>query len=257
MGAHPAQAHLGERPSQDGRHLLRDHAAVVGTGAFQCVAFKKGDYVEMVANKHYFGGRAPHRHDRVQDYQSADTMTNDFRRAPSTPRRTCRRRSSTVARTKGLTAIAYNYRNWDYLGMNCDTSSASLGNPVLKDVRFRQALNRAIDREQAGRRRLVRPRAARHDDPAAGRVVRPRLPLAAAGRRAVHLRPRQGRAGPRPGRLHRTNGDGVRDHHGKPIELRLYADSASTRNRPRPSSSPLSCRELGLKIKLEVSARAC
>ncbi len=84
---------------------------------------------------------------------------------------------------------------------NCSSSSASTGNPVLRDARFREALNYAIDRSKLCAGRLRRPRGAGHDDHAARHLVRPRLPLAAAGRPGLHVRPRQGQPAPRRGRL--------------------------------------------------------
>ena len=89
---------------------------IVGTGPFQCVAFKKGDYVDMVANKQYFRG-APHIDEVLfQDYQNADAMTADFKSggldaAQDLPQA----QFNVIAKTKGVTAVAFNYRNWDYL----------------------------------------------------------------------------------------------------------------------------------------------
>ena len=48
----------------------------------------------------------------------------------------------------GIHTIAYNFFNWDYIDLNCSSSPDSTGNPVLRDVRFRDALNYAIDRNK-------------------------------------------------------------------------------------------------------------
>jgi peptide/nickel transport system substrate-binding protein len=48
---------------------------------------------------------------------------------------------------KGIKAVAYNFFTWDYLSMNCYTGTSS-GNPVLRDWRFRYALNYAVDRQR-------------------------------------------------------------------------------------------------------------
>ena len=160
---------------------------IVGTGAFQCVAFKKGDYVEMVANKQYFGG-APHIDTVVfQDYQNADAMTTDFQQgALDAAQGLLQAQFDSISRTTGLTAVAYNYRNWDYLCMNCDVGGLA-GQPGAPGRALPPGPELGDRQEQARRRRLGRPRAARHDDPATRSVVRPRLPLAAAGRPDVHV----------------------------------------------------------------------
>ena len=93
----------------------------------------------------------------------------------------------------GITAIDYNYRNWDYLSFNCYDSPDSMGNPVLLDPKFRQALNYAIDREKLASVAFNGFADRRHHDHAAGQLDRPRLPLAAAGRPALLVRPGQGR----------------------------------------------------------------
>ena len=74
-------------------------------------------------------------------YQNADTMVADLRPAP---RRGAGHPPGPVPERQapaGITAIDYNYRIWDYLSFNCYDSPDSLGNPVLLDARFRQALN--------------------------------------------------------------------------------------------------------------------
>ena len=49
---------------------------------------------------------------------------------------------------KGIKAIAYPFYDWDYLEFNCYDKASSLGNPVLRDWRFRNALNYAIDKQR-------------------------------------------------------------------------------------------------------------
>ena len=46
----------------------------------------------------------------------------------------------------GIQPAAYNFFNWDYLSFNC-YQGESLGHPVLRDWRFRYALNYAVDRQ--------------------------------------------------------------------------------------------------------------
>ncbi len=121
---------------------------VVGTGAFQVVEVKKGDFVRLEANKDYWRGAPAIDEVIFQLYTNPDTMVQDLK-------------AGTIdacwgvpeAQFEGLTqdptlkAIDYVVKGYDQLGFNCYTGP-SLGNPVLKDWRFRQALQYAIDQEK-------------------------------------------------------------------------------------------------------------
>jgi peptide/nickel transport system substrate-binding protein len=120
---------------------------IVGTGPFQTVQVKKGVFVRMAANKDYFGG-APHIDEILfTAYQNPESMTADLKSgaidaAWGMPRALF----GSLRTTPGIEGVAYNYFNWDYLDFNCYDQPPSMGNPVLRDPRFRQALNYAIDR---------------------------------------------------------------------------------------------------------------
>ena len=155
-----------------------------------------------------------------------------------------------IAKTKGLTAVAYNYRNWDYLCMNCYTARPRRATrysgtcaSARPELGHRQA--------EAGRRRLAGRAEPGHDDPAARRVVRPRLPLAAAGRRPTASTRQGERSCSTQAGYNDTNGDGVRDDKGKPIDLRLCADSEH-RGAVRGQAHRRLAQDVGLKIELRV-----
>jgi peptide/nickel transport system substrate-binding protein len=121
---------------------------IVGTGPFQVVEFKKGDFVRMTANKQYWRG-AP-KIDQVifQFYTNADSMVQDLRSGAidacwGVPEA----QFETLREDPSLKAIDYVVKGFDELGYNCYTGP-SLGNPVLTDWKFRQALNYAIDVEK-------------------------------------------------------------------------------------------------------------
>ena len=122
---------------------------IVGSGPFYTAAFKKGAYVEMVRNPYYWGQKPTIDKIYFEMYQNADTMVSDLKSgrldaAWGIPEAQFRPLSS----QSGIHTIGYNFYNWDYLNLNCDTSPYSMGNPVLRDWRFRNALNYAIDRER-------------------------------------------------------------------------------------------------------------
>ena len=193
------------------------------------VEFKKGSYVRMVANRDYYRG-APHIDEVVfQTYQNPDTMTADLkirhdRRGAGHPAGAVR---PGLADSPGLQGVAYNYRNWDYLCMNCYQGAASKGAPVLRDERFRRALNWAMDREKLAAVAWSGRAAPGTTILPPGQWVDPDYhwqPPADAG-----LRLRPGRGAPAAGAAgyRDTDGDGWRESAGRPILLRLWADDES------------------------------
>ncbi len=113
------------------------------------MAFVKGSYVEMVRNPYWYGKKPAIDQIYFELYQDADTMVSDLKTgsidaAWGVPEAEFRALES----APGFKAVAYHYYDWDYLEFNCYDKSSSLGNPVLRDWRFRNALNYAINRQQ-------------------------------------------------------------------------------------------------------------
>ena len=122
---------------------------IVGSGPFQVVEFKKGRYLRMTKNRGYWGKKPAVDEIVFLTYQNPDTMTQDLKlgtidAAWGLPQAQYKQLKS----TPDLTALSYNYRNWDYLDINSYEGNGSLGNPVLRDAAFRNALNYAIDRDR-------------------------------------------------------------------------------------------------------------
>ena len=118
---------------------------IVGTGPFQVVDFKKGDFVRMAANRQYWRGAPKIDEVIFQYYTNADSMVQDLKSGAidacwGVPEA----QFKPLSHESGFTAIDYVVKGFDELGYNC-YAGPSLGNPVLKDWRFRQALNYAID----------------------------------------------------------------------------------------------------------------
>jgi peptide/nickel transport system substrate-binding protein len=122
---------------------------IVGSGPFYTVAFKKGSYLEMVRNPYYWGKQPTVDKIYFEMYQNADTMVSDLKSgALDAAWGIPEAQFQSLSTQPGLHTIAYNYFNWDYLNLNCYDKPSSMGNPVLRDVRFRDALNYAIDRQR-------------------------------------------------------------------------------------------------------------
>ena len=141
--------HVWEHVSPQAAATSYSEMPIVGSGPFYTVAFKKGAYVEMVRNPYYWGTKPAMDKIYFEMYQNPDTMVNDLEKgvidaAWGIPEGLFPQLTSRA----DIHTIAYNFYNWDYLNLNCDTQPSSLGNPVLRDVRFRNALNYAIDRNK-------------------------------------------------------------------------------------------------------------
>ena len=121
---------------------------IVGTGPFQVVEFKKGDFVRLQANKDYWRG-APQIDEIIFEwYTNADSMVQDLKSGTidacwGVPEA----QFASLQQDASLKAIDYVVKGYDELGFNCYTGP-SLGNPVLKDWKFRQALQYAVDQQK-------------------------------------------------------------------------------------------------------------
>jgi peptide/nickel transport system substrate-binding protein len=122
---------------------------IIGSGPFETVAFNKGAYVEMVRNPYYYGKMPTVTKIYFETYQNSSTMVSDLLGgkidgAWGIPAATF----SQLKGVKGIEAAAYPYYEWSYLEFNCYNQAGSLGNPVLRDPKFRQAINYALDKQR-------------------------------------------------------------------------------------------------------------
>ena len=199
---------------------------IIGTGPFQCVEEVNNRYVRMVANKSYWRGAPKIDEIIFATYQNADSMADDLRAGAIDvawgipPAKFEQLKADTNLKT--TTAQT---RTFNYLCMNSYQSEYSQGNPVLRDEKFRQALNYAVNKQQLvdvaefgygtpGTTLLTGVKYGavdyHYDPPVEEQYIfdleKARQALDAAG-------------------YTDTNGDGIRDYKGKPIKLRLWARS--------------------------------
>ena len=226
---------------------------IVGSGPFQVTEFKKGYYVKMVRNPYYWGKRPAVDEIVFQVYQNPDAMTQDLKlgtidAAWGLPQA----QFAQLQTVPGITALSYNYRNWDYLDVNCYEGEASHGHPVLRDAAFRRALNYAVDRERLcaiawngnaePATTIMTPRTWSDPDyhwqPPAGQLYS--FDLARAGQMLDD-------AGYADG-----DGNGTREYRGKDITLRLYALADDVHGQSEGKLIAGWLRALGLRIELSV-----
>ncbi len=130
-------------------NTFRNPTPIVGSGPFQTVEFKKDQYVKMVRNPTYWGTQPTVDEIVFEYYTNSDTMVQDLKSgtidgAQVIPPEQFKR----LEGEPGIKTIAYPLYNWEYIDVNCYDSPNSLGNPVLKDPKFRVAMAWAIDREK-------------------------------------------------------------------------------------------------------------
>jgi peptide/nickel transport system substrate-binding protein len=225
----------------------------IGSGPFRVVEWKRGSYIRMQANKSYWQG-APLVDELIfMIYKNPSTMVEDLRSglidaAHNIPVAEFKKLQSDPA----IKTVSYVVFNWDYLNFNCYTGAGSLGNPVLKDAKFRVALDYAIDRDklvsiayggEAIPGTTVLPPDNWQDpdfhwQPPAG-VLRTYDPA-----KANSLLDAAGYTD--------TNGDGLREYKGKPISLRLWVLTTSIQQQSAGKLITGWFRDLGLKITFEV-----
>ena len=126
------------------------NAHPVGTGPFQVTSFTPGQTVVMMANKNYWRG-APKVNEVVfESYVNANTMADDLKSgAISVAWGLPEAEFTQLQHAPGITAINGLAKGFEEMGMDTYTpppGGKSAGNPVLRDWKFRQALNYAVNK---------------------------------------------------------------------------------------------------------------
>ena len=231
----------------------RNKPPIVGTGPFQVTEVKRGDYVRMVANPAFWGEKPTIDEILFITYQNSDTMTQDLLSGtvdaawgiPSA-------QFAKVGADPAMEAIAYNLLTWDYLSINCYTGQ-SRGNPVLKDVAFRQALNWGIDRQ-----RIVDLAWAGKAAPGTSIMtpdswVDPDFHWQPPSEQLYAYDPAKAKDLLDAAGYKDADGDGIREgKDGKPIQLRLWARAESPESQKTGSLLTGWFRDLGLEIEYQV-----
>jgi peptide/nickel transport system substrate-binding protein len=224
----------------------------VGSGPFQCVEWKKNSYLKLVANPDYWRGKPSIQELYFDYYTNADTMVQDLKAGTidgATGLLDAQYRQ--LLNEPGIEARTINVNGFDQLGFNC-YDGPSRGNPALKDWKFRQALNWAIDKDK-----IASVSYGGHAEPATTVITadyysdpdwhwEPPTDVA-YGFDLEMARQKLDEAGYKDG-----DGDGVREgKDGKPITLRLWARSESTISQSVSKLMAGSLKDVGLEIELQ------
>ena len=124
---------------------------MVSSGPFQVTEVKNGKYVKMVRNPYYkegFGVEPTVDEILFEMYQTQDSLVADYKAGnldaaieldPGF--------DQALKGVPGSTSVAAPSIGFHQLGFNCYESPKSKGDPLLLDVRIRQAINWAMDKE--------------------------------------------------------------------------------------------------------------
>lgn len=242
---------------KEAERSYRNKPPIIGSGPFQCVEWKKGEYVKMVANKDYWKG-APTVDELIfQTYQNQDTMAQDLKTgALDTAWNIPAAQFDPLNAEPDLECIRGQLPGFDELGFNCADKKVypkSTGHPVLTDPKFRQALQWAIDKEKIVaiayngnaqpadtiiNANYYSPDADYHWTPPADQAYTFDLEKAKAALDAAGYKD--------------NDGDGWREYKGKPIRLRLYARSESPESQNAGKLIASWFEDIGLDIDLQV-----
>ncbi len=223
---------------------------IIGSGPFQVVEWNKGKYIRLVANQDYWGGAPKIDTLLFENYKSADTMTADLKQgAIDAAVELPQAQYPSVQATDGVTGLKGTHWRFNELGFNCYDSPDSMGNPVLLDEKFRQALNWAIDRQKIvdvaffGQAdvgsTLIVPYSDYHWEPAADQ--------------AYTYDPEEAKTQLDLAGYEDTDGDGLREtKDGEPLSLRLYVTNDSPENQTAAKLIAGWFEDVGLDINLKI-----
>jgi peptide/nickel transport system substrate-binding protein len=234
---------------------FRNPVPIIGSGPFQATEFKKDGYVKMVRNPTYWGKQPTLDQVIFQYYTNSDTMVQDLKSGAIDGAQVIPPQDFKLLETEpGIETIGYPLYNWEYVDVNSYDDPDSLGNPVLRDPRFRVAMAWAIDRAkcatigwsgyaqtgygiypQQGWPASADP----YYQPDAAHLIGFDL------EKAKQLMEAAGYRDP--------DGDGVREYQGKPITLRLWTRDISPQSQTQGKLIAGWLRSIGLDIDLSVA----
>jgi peptide/nickel transport system substrate-binding protein len=203
---------------------------IIGSGPFQTVEWKKGEYVRMVANKDYWRGAPKVDEVIFQTYQNQDTMAQDLKTgAIQSGWDIPAAQFDALNNEPDLESIRAVTIGLAELGFNCADKTVypkSTGHPVLQDPAFRSALQWAVDKDK-----IVS--IGYNGNAAPGDTLLTRDFYAADA--DYHLTPEnpytfdleKAKAALDEAGYTDGDGNGIREYKGKDITLRLYARTES------------------------------
>jgi peptide/nickel transport system substrate-binding protein len=242
--------HIWSKIPGDKASTYNSNPPVIGSGPFQTIEVKKGSYIRLAANKDYWKGAPKIDEAIIQVYTNQDTMAMDLKSgALDVAVQLPAAQFNALKGEPGITAKAALFRYFVELAMNVYDNDNSQANPVLRDLKFRQAISWAVDKQK-----IIDTALSGYGDVGQS-IIGPftdyawtPTPEETFGYDMAKAAQMLDEAGYKD-----SDGDGVReDKQGKPIELRLWTRSESPDQQRAGKLIAGSFEELGLKIVLSV-----
>jgi peptide/nickel transport system substrate-binding protein len=242
--------HIWSKIPGDKAGTFNSEPPVIGSGPFQTIEVKKGSYIRFAANKDYWKGAPKVDEVILQIYTNQDTMAMDLKSgaidvAVDLPAP----QFDALKNEPGITAKPALFRYFVELAMNVYDSDNSQANPVLRDLKFRQAISWAVDKQKiidtalSGYGEVGQSIIGPFTDGAW--TPSPEETFGYDMAKAAQLLDEAGYTD--------SDGDGTReDKNGKPIELRLWTRSESPEQQRAGKLIAGAFEELGLNIVLSV-----
>ena len=135
-------------PKQAASGKYTNNPPYVGSGPFKAMEWKKTSHVHLTRNDTWWGPKPKIDDIYFMAYTNNDTLLQDLIAGTIDGGVDLTATQMTQLKTDAnVTARAITVDGFDDLGFNC-YDGPSKGHPVLKDVKFRQALNWAVDRDK-------------------------------------------------------------------------------------------------------------
>jgi peptide/nickel transport system substrate-binding protein len=239
-------------PVKDLSKKYQNSAPYVCSGPYTLVEWKKNSYEHLVANPTWWGPKPKITDIYFTYYTNNDTMLQDIKAGTiDGAENLVPTQVKQLQSEPGITARAIATDAFDELAFNCYTGP-SKGHPVLRDVKFRQAMNYAVDLQKLVNivmmgsttpgTTIIPPNYYHNPDwhweptadvkytydPAKAEQL-----LDAAGYKD-------------------TDGDGIREYKGEPIELGLITRDESTEEQQEGKFIAGWFKDVGIKVKLSV-----
>ena len=220
----------------------------IGTGAYQFVEWQQGSTLSLERNENYYG-KAPGADKIIYILYGNEDVEVQALKAGELDVIT--EVSPTVWDSlngeENIKAVSLPSFSFHYIGINCYNSPNSLGNKMLLDKQIRQALGYAINREQ-----MVEIALAGHG--AAGTSILPsgfdEWKYKFTEDELINNNIEKANAVLDQAGYIDSDGDGIREKDGKPMEFRLFAVESSTNDVRAAQMFRDSAEKIGVKLVL-------
>jgi peptide/nickel transport system substrate-binding protein len=224
----------------------------VGSGPFTCTEWKKNSHVSYVANPTWWGSKPKIDELYFTFYTNGDTMLQDIKAGNIDG--ACGLVATQIKQLQNdpdLEARAVAADGFDELAFNCYTGP-SKGHPVLKDAKFRQALNWAMDLDKANALVFMGYTKAGTTIIPPNYYTDPDWHWEPPADVKYTFDPEMAKQKLEEAGYKDADGDGIREYKGEPIELRLVARSESTEEQQFAKLIAGWYKDVGVKVNLEV-----